>query len=169
MGNRPFCDNHQFHGHATADCFLNNKSSTNEKNNSSSNRRNNSQNSSNRNNVRVLQEAPRKTMAIILPVDVYATRLEALVDTGAVRNFINPSAISKERHATIESDNKEVVLANGTEVEIKGKVRIEFEISPDKKTRYTGTFYLLEDCHPSLILGMEFLSANELLLTWRTI
>ena len=113
------------------------------------------------NNVRVLQEAPRKTLAIILPVDVYATHLEALVDTGAVRNFINPSAISKEQHATVEADNKKVALANGTEVEIKWKVKIEFEIYPDKKTRYIETFYLLEDCHPSLLLGMEFLSAND--------
>ena len=85
----------------------------------------------------------------------------ALIDSGAMINIISRNFFSQlpenVKHFLTMSDITECRLANSDTTQINHKVDITFYIN---RVPYRTTFYILEQTHEQVILGIEFLQTH---------
>ena len=85
----------------------------------------------------------------------------ALIDSGAMINIISRNLFSQlpenVKHSLTMSDITECRLANSDTTQINHKVDITFYIN---RVPYRTTFYILEQTHEQVILGIEFLQTH---------
>ncbi|KAG0436847.1 Retrovirus-related Pol polyprotein from transposon 17.6 [Dictyocoela muelleri] len=96
-----------------------------------------------------------------IPIKINDIQLDAMIDTGADKNYISTDVVSKLQ---IETEEMEAPLpaecANGDLITITHTAKIRFKCAADKTIDYLGMFHILPRKKNTIILGMSFLKQN---------
>lgn len=97
-----------------------------------------------------------------MPINIKDVKLNAMIDTGADKNYISTDIVSKFE---LETEELETPLpaecANGEFINITHTAKMGFKCAADKAIEYLGLFHILPRKKNSVILGMSFLTQNQ--------
>ncbi|CAF0859482.1 unnamed protein product [Brachionus calyciflorus] len=100
-----------------------------------------------------------------ITVRINDKEIDTLVDTGAQTSFVSFAYASKENFKREEIKNcKNWVTANGTPLEVNGQTSLEFYIGTKL---VKGDFVIAKNLSSNLILGVDFLKANNCIIDFR--
>ena len=117
-------------------------------------------------NQSINPRAEEDGILLVVPVRIFGHEIRALIDSGAMRNFISPASVT-QRGLTIESHNTFLELGDGKKVLSWGRA-VDVPIvtsSYSKKTNLTVS-NLLHGV--DVVLGINWLKEADPLIRWST-
>ncbi|KAG0436063.1 Retrovirus-related Pol polyprotein from transposon 17.6 [Dictyocoela muelleri] len=114
------------------------------------------------NKTYALREQTTQPKIIEIPMTLENKKIEAIIDTGSVENYVTEKNIKDINAEPTELDNaKKVELANGNIIEVRKSINLLFKLQEDAKNSYKSKFYVMSNHNTYPILGMRFLTEND--------
>ncbi|KAG0436105.1 hypothetical protein DMUE_4387 [Dictyocoela muelleri] len=151
-----FCKYHNTSSHDISECraFKKKTSQVNKKNEQSE-------------KTYALNEPKCKPQTIEIPVEVNGKKIDGLVDTGSVENYISEGAVNLTGIKTNNLLRKKMTeIGNGDIVEIEKESDLKFKLLNDINNYYYSKFYVMPNPNKQIILGMRFLLENDAVKTY---
>ncbi|KAG0439235.1 hypothetical protein DMUE_2576 [Dictyocoela muelleri] len=93
--------------------------------------------------------------------------VEILIDTGATRNFINKELFDKLYLKKMKISEVSVEFGNGSKNNINSKTNINLQLKQLPDINFKVELLIVHDLNYDIILGMEWLTENEIKLDFK--
>ncbi|KAG0442342.1 hypothetical protein DMUE_0341 [Dictyocoela muelleri] len=151
-----FCKYHNTNSHDLSECraFKKNKNYKANKNNEQTEK------------TYALNEPKCNPKTIEIPIEINEKKIDGLVDTGSVENYISESAV-KVMDVKTNNLHRKKMTEVGDVVEIEKESDLKFRLLNDINNYYFSKFYVMPNPNKQNILGMRFPFENDAVINLR--